>query len=157
MNKVGRTRLASATLSSAHTVTGSAYTTGDSLGNAYEMLYAVGQDGGGLLAHSNLYMYTASVDPLIRAHFYANQPSAVTAGGAYAVTMGSGYIGYVDHTAWISGGGVLKVSQADSPNLALDNQRNGTRSVWVQLEARGDFNIGASATGFEHRIGVLQD
>lgn len=157
MNIVGRSRLASATLSSAHTVTGSAYTTGDSLGQAYEIPYAVGQNGGGLLAHSNLYLYTASATPQIRVHFYANQPSAVTAGAAYAITMGSGYLGYIDHTAWVTAGGQLIHSQQDTPNLVLDNLRNHTRSVWAQLEAQGDFAIGATATGLEHKIGVLQD
>lgn len=160
MNRVGRSRLTSAvSVTDAQVVTGSAYAMLDSLGHPYEIPYAVGQDGGGLLTHSLMYMQSASgVTPNIRVHFYAQSASGVTAGAAQAVDVPF-HLGYVDHNAWVTAGGGVIMSQIDTTNLALWNSTpNNARSIWAALESRQTaWGFGATATPLRHKLGVLQD
>ena len=160
VNVLGLTRVTNSAveITNAMVVTGSAYASGDSLGWPYEIPYAVGNQGG-LLTQSTLYIQSASgITPFIRVHFYGQSASGVTAGVAHAVDVDY-HLGYVDHTAWVTGGGQLLISQVDKPNLSLDNfTPTNARSVWATLESFATaWGFGATANPMKHKIGVLQD
>jgi hypothetical protein len=149
--------MASATVTNAMGFTGSAYEVADGMTKPYELPLAIGQRGG-LLAQSLIYMTASGLAPQIRVHFYGQSASGVTAGVLHVVNVPY-HLGYVDHTAWTSGGAGLVYSQVDNVNLVLENfGPQNARSVWATWEARQTaFGFGNSATMARHKIGILQD
>lgn len=159
MMRVGRTVITSAVRPSGLTVN-SAYSAYDAAGSAFEIPYAVGEQGG-LLAHAVAFDYSTG-NCNLRLHMFSRPPSAQVDGATWTLAAADrdAYLGYVDFSNWVTGAAAMNMAQATVvPNVTLYSvPYSGTanRSIYGSLSVvAGTF--GNSANPLFIKLGVVQD
>lgn len=156
--RVGRSVLTSAVIPPL--VTG-AYAALDAVGSAFEIPYAVGNEGS-LIAQAWLMDRTSGLSAL-RLHLFASAPTPIADNAAFTIPSGTenNYLGWIDFakadwiTAGITGGNTAFMNRAITQNLALYTP-HGNRSIYGQFQAPEAQSLFGN-TGLTLRLGLLQD
>ena len=139
--------------------TGSAYSAWDAVGAPFELKYAAGADGA-LIAQLNILDLGTSNAALL-AHFYSTAPVSATAdGGTWTLNLVDMpyYCGAIAVSAgdWVTAGSAQNIARVSNQNIGVQGF-NGSRSVWVQLQAPAVFTANGTANPFFVSTVGLQD
>lgn len=142
-------------------VTG-AYSAYSALGSAFEVPYAVGNQGS--LIDNAILIDRASGTGGIRIHFFNQVPPAIADKSAFVIPSGqeNAYLGWIDVasnawvTAGISGGNTAYMAQLTGQHIALYNNSGG-RSVWAQCQALSTTTFGGLNSAQTLRLITIQD
>lgn len=139
--------------------TGSAYSAYDAMGSAFEIPYAVGQEGG-LVGQINAIDLSTGL-PQMRLHIFKsalNVPSTDGTPWTCDVSDFNNYCGYVEIAAsdWVSASGRM-LANVHSRNPVIQSIM-GTRSVYAQAQVVNAPTFGnVTGGGMYVALGVLQD
>lgn len=143
-------------------VTG-AYSAYSAMGSAFEIPYAVGNQGSlisQVIAHDR-----ATGMGGFRVHFYNQVPPVISDKSAFIIPSGqeNTYLGYVDVssgyfvTAGISGGNTSVMARVTDQHLALYGTGGSGRSVWAQCQSLTAQTFGGLNSAQSIRLVTLQD
>lgn len=137
-------------------LTGTAYEARDVICSAFKIEYAVGSVGA--VPYNTKLIDIASANATMRVHLYAAQPTGKTIGAAWALADvdENYYLGYIDHSTWVSAGASKMIAQTDRPAVGLWSSANG-RHVWGEIEMPAGGTFGNSANPLRFGMFTVRD
>jgi len=148
--KVGRSKVVSG---SAAPATASAYGALDAIGAPF-VIPGAAPNRGALLVDTFI-LESGSASAQIRLHFYTHLPSAAGDGNTATLQPGSGYLGYIDVSNYVSAHGSAALGRNVTDNLALHGDADG--AVYCQMQAVGAPTFNAATSQMLLFLGLLQD
>lgn len=142
-------------------VTGT-YAAFDAIGSAFEIPYAVGNQGAFIAQMTVIDRATGNSG--LRVHFFSEVPPVIADNAAFTIPSGqeNAYLGYLDVestdwvTAGVTGGNTAMQAQITDQHISLYNN-SGQRSVWAQCQALNAMTFGGLNSAQTIRLITLQD